>query len=227
MSVRNAPPAPSVPSPKLRIGTAAYPSGQATVRRILDGARRLLIEEGHKGMTMRRVAKQAGISPGNLSYYYRTRSDLLEDLLEDVVGGYIKQFEKLREDVHDDPDEQFRQVLGYVYDDLATRHTTLFFPELWVLANRDAWAAQQMERMYAKYRAVLADVIGLINPRLSETRKSDLALLISASVEGHTVFIGHRRPHRARGGRLKDLLIEHFLRLIKESDSAIPEAGHA
>ena len=51
--------------------------------------------------------------------------------------------------------------------------------------------------------------------------------MISASVEGHTLFIGHRCPHRAGGGRLKDLLIEHFLRLIKESDEAIAQGHHA
>ena len=221
------PVAPFGPTQKLRVGTAAYPSGQAAVWRILEGARRLFIKEGHKGMTMRCVAKAAGISPGNLSYYYRTRSDSLEDLLEDGIGGYIEQFDRLRNEVHDDPDAQFRQVIGYVYDDLASRSTTLFFPELWVLANRDAWTAQQMEKMYAKYPAVLTDVISLINPKPNQTRKSDWALKISASVEGHTLFIGHWRPHRAGGGRLKDLLIEHFLRLIKESDEAIAQGQHA
>ena len=227
MRVPHSPVAASGPAQKLRVGTAAYPAGQATVRRILEGARRLLIEEGHKGMTMRRVAKAAGISPGNLSYYYRTRSDLLEDLLEDVISGYIEQFERLRDEVHDNPDEQFRQVIGYVYDDLASRSTTLFFPELWVLANRDDWTAQQMEKMYAKYRAVLEEVIALVNPRIGQTRAADLALLISASIEGHTVFIGHGRPHRARGPQLRNVLIEHFLHLIKADGASAPEADRA
>ena len=200
-----------------RTGTATYATGQETAQRILDVARRLFMEEGHGKLTMRRIAKAAGMSPGNLSYYYPTRADLLADLLQYVIDGYIRQFQTLRDEASDDADGQFRAVLGFVFDDLATRETTLFFPELWVLANRDDWIAQQMEKMYAQYRAILADVIGLINPGLSETRKSDLALMISASIEGHTVFVGLGRPHRARSGQLRNLLIEHFLRLVKET----------
>ena len=200
-----------------RTGTATYVTGQETAQRILDEARRLFMEDGHGKLTMRRIAKAAGMSPGNLSYYYPTRADLLADLLQYVIDGYIRQLQTLRDEASDDADEQFRAVLGFVFNDLATRETTLFFPELWVLANRDDWIAQQMEKMYAQYRAILVDVIGLINPTLDETRRSDLALMISASIEGHTVFVGHGRPHRARAGQLRNLLIEHFLRLVKDT----------
>ncbi|MDE0271671.1 MAG: TetR/AcrR family transcriptional regulator, partial [Gammaproteobacteria bacterium] len=200
-----------------RTGTATYATGQETAQRILDVARRLFMEEGHSKLTMRRIAKAAGMSPGNLSYYYPTRADLLADLLQYVIDGYIRQFETLRDEASDDADEQFCAVLGFVFNDLGTRETTLFFPELWVLANRDDWIAQQMEKMYAQYRAILVDVIGLVNPSLGAARKADLALMISASIEGHTVFVGHGRPHRARGAQLRDLLIDNFLKLVKQS----------
>ena len=200
-----------------RTGTATYATGQETAQRILDVARGLFMEEGHGMLTMRRIAKAAGMSPGNLSYYYPTRADLLADLLQHVIDGYISQLEALRDAANDDAEGQFRAVLGFVFDDLATRDTTRFFPELWVLANRDDWIAQQMEKMYAPYRAILVDVIGLISPSLTEARKADLALMISASIEGHTVFVGHGRPHRARAGQLRSLLIEHFLRTVRET----------
>ena len=200
-----------------RSGTATYATGQETAQRILAEARRLLMEEGHGKLTMRRIAKAAGMSPGNLSYYYSTRADLLADLLQHVIDGYIEQLQSVRDQVSDDAQAQFRSVLAFVFDDLATRETTLFFPELWALANRDDWIAQQMEKMYAQYRAVLVEVIDLINPSLDAARKADLALMICASIEGHTVFVGHGRPHRARGPQLRDLLIDHFLELVKQS----------
>ncbi len=199
-----------------RTGTATYATGQETAQRILHEARRLLMEEGHGRLTMRRIAKAAEMSPGNLSYYYPTRADLLADLLQHVIDGYIEQLQSVRDRVSDDAEAQFRSVLAFVFDDLATRETTLFFPELWALANRDDWIAQQMEKMYAQYRAVLVEVIELINPSLDAARKADLALTICASIEGHTVFVGHGRPHRARGAQLRDLLIDHFLKLVKQ-----------
>ena len=120
-----------------RTGTATYVTGQETAQRILDEARRLFMEEGHGKLTMRRIAKAAGMSPGNLSYYYPTRADLLADLLQHVIDGYIRQLQTLRDEASDDADEQFRVVLGFVFNDLATRETTLFFPSFgcWPIAT--------------------------------------------------------------------------------------------
>ncbi len=202
---------------KYRPGTAAYSTGRDTVERIIDAARSMAIEHGFQRLSMRTVARAARISPGNLSYYYATRHDLLEDLLQDVIEGYIQQFAALRERLHDCPEDQFRAVLGFVFDDLSTKATTLFFPELWVLANRDTWAAEQMERVYGPYRQVLEEIIAEINPDLAARQIEDLALVISASVEGHTVFIGHNRPHRVKASRLKKVVVENFLELVKRS----------
>lgn len=201
----------------MRTGTAAYVNGQETVRRILEASRQVLVESGHVNLTMRRVAKETGISLGNLNYYYPSRAELMADLLQYVIDGYLNNFSKLRNQAGDDADEQFRAVVGYVFDDLSTRETTMFFPELWVLANRDERVAQQMERLYAQYREILVDLIGFMNPRLDETRRHDLAVLICASLEGHTMFIGHGRPHRARSRRLREVLIDNFLRLVKDA----------
>ena len=70
----------------------------------------------------------------------------------------------------------------------------MFFPELWSLANHQASATQLMDDMYAQYRAVLKEVIKEINPKLKPSSVDRLALFISASIEGHTVFIGHGKP---------------------------------
>lgn len=202
----------------MRHGTAAYANGQGTVRRILEASRHLLVEEGYQNFTMRRVARELGISIGNLSYYYASRADLITDLLQHVIDGYLRQFDMLRENAGDDADQQFRAVLSFVYDDLSSRQTTLFFPELWVLANRDAGVADQMESLYAQYREILKDVIGLMNPKLSAAKRADLALLISASLEGLTIFIGHQRPHSSRAAQLRTPTIENFVNLVKTSE---------
>ena len=45
---------------------------------ILDGALRVLAEQGMRGLTHRAVDQAAGIPPGSTSYYFRTRSALVE-----------------------------------------------------------------------------------------------------------------------------------------------------
>ena len=204
----------------LRPGTAEYRVGRSRVRTILTTARRLLIDEGAAALTMRRVAREVGISPGNLHYYYATRSDLLEDLLTDVIEGYLHQFDELRTAAGVNPSDQLRAVLEFVIGDLSTRDTTLFFPELWAMANREAVAAQQMEALYARYRAVLEELIGRVNPRLTSERSQALALFISASIEGQTMFIGHERPHSRQAETVKQIAVNSFLNLVQHADTA-------
>lgn len=196
-----------------RPGTAAYATGQATAASILGAAHQIVINEGMRAVTMRRIARDLGISPGNLSYYYATKTDLLEDLCKYVLDGFMAEFERLRQLQAGSPEAQLRAVLEFVYDDLGNRETTNFFPELWVLALRDQWAAEQMERIYGLYRSVLIDIITALRPELNKQTIEDIALTLSATIEGHTVFIGHGRQHQPRAPYVKSLIIEQLIRL--------------
>jgi len=208
-----------------RPGTAAYAKGQATAAKILEVARDIVIDHGINALTMRRIAKQLDISPGNLSYYYATKKDLIEDLFSFALQGFMLEFERLRELEADSPKAQLRAVTEYVFDDLAKKETTHFFPEMWVLALRDGWAADQMERIYGLYRSVLIDILRELRPELAQQTIEDLALTICATIEGHTVFIGHGRQHQSRAPHVKRLIIEQLINLachvqdVKESSA--------
>lgn len=203
----------SVKLQRQRPGTAAYAKGQATAAKILDVARRIVIDHGMAALTMRRIARELDMSPGNLSYYYASKQDLIEDLFGHVLSGFMLEFERLRELQAGSPKAQLQAVTEYVFDDLASVETTNFFPEMWVMALRDPWAAEQMERIYGLYRSVLMDILQQLRPDLGEQAIADLALTISASIEGHTVFIGHGRQHQSRAPFVKKLIIEQLVNL--------------
>lgn len=196
-----------------RPGTAAYTNGQATAANIMDVARDIVIGEGMAKLSMRRIARELNMSPGNLSYYYATKDDLLDDLCSTVLAPYLAEFERLRKLQADSPEAQLRAVLGFVYDDLSNRETTHFFPELWTLALHDKRAAAQMELIYSTYRSVIIDIITAMRPDLDTQTIEDLALTLSATIEGHTVFIGHERRHAARASSVKKLIIEQLVDL--------------
>ena len=202
-----------------RPGTAAYAKGQATANKILEVARRIVIDHGLGALTMRRIARELDMSPGNLSYYYASKKDLIEDMFDFVLDGFMREFERLREIQADSPEQQLRAVTEYVFDDLSRVETTNFFPEMWVMALRDDWAAQQMERIYGLYRSVLIEILNELRPDLAEQAIADLALTISASIEGHTVFIGHGRQHQSRAPFVKKLIIEQLINLACNTQS--------
>lgn len=200
-----------------RPGTATYPKGQDAIGRILDTAFQLAIDEGFEKVTVRRIARELGISPGNLSYYYASRSDLLGALLDRVIEGYIAEFDRLRAERKHSPEDQLRAVLRYVLDDLSTPETTLFFPELWQLANRDPKTSAQMERMYGAYLGTLEAIISLLCADPDPQTHKDLALVLCGNTEGQTIFIGHERPHRARASQIKSLVVEQSIALVKSA----------
>ncbi|MBT3900058.1 MAG: TetR family transcriptional regulator C-terminal domain-containing protein, partial [Gammaproteobacteria bacterium] len=103
-------------------------------------------------------------------------------------------------------------------EDLNSKNTTMFFPELWSLANHQASATQLMDDMYAQYRAVLKEVIKEINPKLKPSSVDRLALFISASIEGHTVFIGHGKPWQKQTKKLIKIATQSFLFAIESEE---------
>jgi AcrR family transcriptional regulator len=182
---------------------------------ILDAAKVLMAEEGAAAVTMRGVARAAGIAPGHLSYYFPNLDALLEALIAQVITSYIETFDRLRAETREDPVAGLRSVLEYVLEDLATRETTKFFPELWVLANHEDSARTRMCELYDRYLHVLESLIAEIRPDLQEERITELALYICAAIEGQTVFIGHERPYAAHRQALKKIAVQTLLHTVQ------------
>ena len=69
-------PTPVIPPSFLQPGSAS--KGMANRQRIVDAALHLFMERGYAETSIGDVAEQAGILKGNLSYYFKTKSDMLE-----------------------------------------------------------------------------------------------------------------------------------------------------
>ncbi|WP_421866546.1 TetR/AcrR family transcriptional regulator [Motiliproteus sp.] len=200
---------------QVRPGTAAFSKGQQRVLKILQSARDLMIAGGYHNLTMRKVAAEAGISVGNLSYYYPNKEHLLRDLLDQVIESYMWEFDKIKEEAGVGPEQQFVAIIRFIIDDLGTQETTNFFPELWALSNHDSHAAERMDALYIKARLVLNELIEVLNPSLNEPEREQLALFISASMEGLTPFAGFNKPWESKRDNIANIAAISFLNLVK------------
>jgi AcrR family transcriptional regulator len=187
---------------------------QHTASLILNAAEELMIEEGYHNFSIRKVATKAGVTVGNLQYHFATKAGLIEAMLDHCIDRYLELFARVREESGDNPRKQLKHLVHVIFADLNTRTTTHFFPELWSLSNHEGYATELMDDMYAKYRAVLVEVIQAINPRLKRREADGLALFMSASMEGHTVFVGHNKPWQQDTRKMADLAVLSFLHLI-------------
>jgi len=203
-----------------RARVATYEKGQARIEAILDAAAEVLISQGYKKWTLRQIALQAGITVGNLTYYYRSKEALLKDLLENILSTYLDEMDRIVEASGDSPDARFVAVVEYLIEDLHTQRTTRFFPELWALANHDAYAAELMEKMYADERQALFDLIHAMNLELDDQQTNHLALFVSSSIEGMTVLVGAGKKQEGALQTMKKMACKSFLLLIERSGAA-------
>ncbi len=200
-----------------RARVATYEKGQARIEEILDAAADVLINQGYKKLTLRQIAMQAGIKVGNLTYYYRTKEALLKDLLEKILFVYLDEMDRIVEASGDSPEDRFVAIIEYLIEDLHTQRTTRFFPELWALANHDTYTAELMDNMYAAERRALRKLIEAIKPQLDERQTSQLALFISCSIEGMTMFVGAGKNQENNLQAMKKLACKSFLQLIEQA----------
>ena len=185
---------------------------------ILISARDVLVEQGYPRLTMRNVAERAGISVGNLNYYFANKQDLLRELLQAIIQGYVEDFSQIIHDKDRAAIDRFESVVRFIMGDLETRETTGFFPALWALANHDPVAAHEMDRIYDVEKGVLADLIAEVRPDLSEDQVNILALFVMGAIEGQTVFVGFKRKNSELLPVVTNAAAFGFRRLVSEID---------
>jgi AcrR family transcriptional regulator len=195
--------------------------GQHTALAILLAAEKLLVHEGYHNFSLRKVAANAGLTLGNLQYYFPTKDALIKAMLDNCIQRYLDMFEEIRSAAGADPEQQFKAMIEGIVRDLNSKTTTVFFPEVWSLANHDDHATEFMDAMYGRYRAVLIEVMSQINPNLSAAQLVRLAVFISSSLEGHTMFVGYQKPWIGETENIISMATQSFLWLIRSGQ--IPE----
>lgn len=194
------------------------PKGHDTVLVILSTARDIFVNEGYGSFSLQKVADACGIARGNVTYYFANREELLRKLLGSIIRGYMDDFDNIIKD--DRPaEEKLEQIISLIINDLGTRETSVFFPDLWALAGHNEVAAKAMKELYVHARKYLVTVIKKINPRLNNSEYETLALFISAAMEGQTPFVGYNRSHANKRKVIERISIYTFLKIVKEMDS--------
>lgn len=196
-------------------GITGYRRGDQTRSSLLAAAHRVLITAGYANFSMRRVAAEAGVSVGNLQYYFSTKDALTAALLDSVIEDYLLDFDAMRSS--GTPKEQFERIIRAVFEDLRNPDTTRFFPELWSLSNHEPQLTAKVDGMYARYRAVLAELVTEINPHVGDEKAAQLAVFFSSSIEGHTMFVGHEKPMEQDIDVYIAMAIDSFLHLIRHA----------
>lgn len=152
-------------------GPAEKPEKPDRQRRILEAAIDLLAREGISGVSMRAVAREAGVSLGLVNYHFADKNSLLKAALQQVGE---QDLEMLETDPTQPPAQQVRVALGRVADPayLTTEYLSLRL-QLWALARAHPDFAEINARAQQRYRERLAQLVRAARPDLTaaECRK--------------------------------------------------------
>lgn len=129
---------------------------------ILDAVLRLLADHGIAGVSIRSVAREAGVAHGLVGYYYDDKVGL--------IGAALRKISEqddalLAPDPGLSPEGRLRAALRRVADDefLTTEYLSLRL-QLWSLARADAAFVQINSEAQKRYRKGLSDLIRAARP---------------------------------------------------------------
>jgi AcrR family transcriptional regulator len=82
-------------------------------REIVDAAIAVLAKQGFRGLTMKALAKELGGSVTLVTHYYRQRDDLIDDIADVLVGGWVADSLAFESDI-EEPAERLRAFVHYL-----------------------------------------------------------------------------------------------------------------
>ncbi|HSV03574.1 MAG TPA: TetR/AcrR family transcriptional regulator [Phenylobacterium sp.] len=179
---------------RTRTGSGIYQTGRERVMQILETALEIIVESGYQAMTLREVARRCSIQVGAVSYYYKSRSDLLQDVLNMVLVPYADNISAIVAEPGLSAEQKLERFIRLLLEDIQTKRTTRLFPHLWMLANHDPFVAKAVDSIYILERRTLTRLIAEINPSLKDREREALAVYVTASVAGSTMFVGFEKP---------------------------------
>lgn len=171
-------------------------SADGTRERILGAALTVLHDVGHGQFSVQKVAREAGVYQGNITYYWPRRRDLVLALAVRVAEEYLRtfadRFRGLDVDVDVGTEDWARTVVRDIVDDAVSEARVRLLPELWSMANADEEIARAVTQVYEDATGALLDALGVASahPRHGEIRRA-LALTCMAA-QGLTAVHGHR-----------------------------------
>ncbi len=165
--------------------------GERKQRDILDVARPFLLSEGYPAFSLRDVAKRAGISLGNLQYYFPSKDDLLVFIVQSEIDETLALIRSV--DWSEYPPEQtLKALISAILYRLGGDGGQLYLLTAFLALHNDRFKKLQRDGFNVLIAASVEAARNLA-PDLAEKDLEMAALIAVSLVDGAIVQI-HARP---------------------------------
>lgn len=174
--------------PSVTLSKGRSPKGGKTIAQILSAARIVFIRDGYGGVSLRKIAKEAGLALGNVSYYFPTKQALVSASLQEAMADYIGEFYQHLQLEKDTPiDVLLNAVTFYVRN---SRSSYPFFFQLWGYAATSPEAKQLIRELYQPIDQFIFHLVRACNPALDEQETRKAVFQIFSMEQGMKLTIG-------------------------------------
>ena len=208
-------------SAKHRRRQATRSASQATIEHILLAAQGVLIKHGHAGFTTRRVAEAAAISPGNLSYHFPSKRELLQALIARLVADYSAQFRALLSNAEIPSGQELQHLVRWLLTDAVTEEGVRTFRELWSMSLFDAVIRRATDDLYDELMGQVAALLQRSHPNADANTIREVVQFLALTSEGSIVLYGTRRQRAVSFDRIIELTIYLLERIAPDLQTPI------
>lgn len=192
-------------------GTAVHGKGKKKVEEILKVATDILAYEGYSNFTMRRIANRAGITLRNVQYYFNTKENLFQAVIEQRLKRDIETATKFIENDKLSAEERFMAFVDLSLEENTTPFIRNLQFELWALANHDSFAARCRDHMTTVYSNFIYELIKPLTQGQSEKTQREKAVILLSMLQGFPLVEGSDINIEFAIGNLRKLFREEAL----------------
>lgn len=187
--------------------------GKETKATILRSAKDLLLDEGYGNFVFRRVAKRAGVEPGNVQYYFARKRDLLWAVLKPELENYQARLENAVKSGHT-KEEKIARMVRYLIGDVTKEDTLRLWLSIWGMAAHDEEISEIVSVFYRSYIETLSKLLQEVFPSLDTDRANEAATAITAQFDGLLVVLLIGKPKRKTVANIKRNIDAIITRII-------------
>jgi TetR/AcrR family transcriptional regulator len=153
---------------------------------ILDAALETILEYKISGARLRQVARQAGMSQGNLHYYYPTKDELYKALLDHLLQVFVEDRKSILSDRTIHPEQKLRYFFDQQIELIRRHKEVVIFFDFWVQGTADQEICRKISEMYSKWREDIQRVIneGVQKGVFSEKAAPQMPALLASMMDG-------------------------------------------
>ncbi len=180
---------------------------------IIDAARTLLLEEGYGSFVFRKVAKLAGVEPGNVQYYFPSKRDLLWAVLEPELENYQERL-VIASQKGRTKNAKLTEIVNFLFKDIIDEQTLFLWLSIWGMAAHDEEISMMIRSWYRAYMETLSSLLCDAVPDISKEKADEAAVIITAQFDGLMVILNLGKPKRSTITRLKKNLVKTVSRIL-------------